>query len=331
MNDEQLDQVVRQLAGDPQPTEADRQVTWRALSEAIRTEELQRRPRLKARLFRPIPVTIASAVIAALAFVVVAVQIARPTAAEATLGEIAAAAELVEPSTIPDQEYAYTRSDTVVLGEFPPDTFPQGRERPLAYLLPQTRETWTGADDTVQLRTATGTPLFFTTDDEADYYTAGLDLIDQVGVVTTETYDGVTSMLDERTWPTTPDELEDVLRQSLPPGFDRPESVEILDLALALIRLPDAPPPLRAAALRVIADLDLTLVDRRPDGGGTFTSTYDRPQPTTITITINGTGQLLLESLTLINGDTGLGIPPGTITAETTYEPPRLVTELNGP
>ena len=268
-------------------------------------------------------------VVAAVAFVVVAVQVARPTAAEAVLGEIAAAAELVEPLTVDGQEFAYVRSETLALGVFPADAFTSTRGGPLAYLIPSTREVWIGADDTVQLRTTTGTPRFFAPGDETDYYTAGLDVIDGVGEITAETFDNVTSILDERTWPTTPDDLEDALRHSLPPELERPESVEILDLALDLIRLPDAPPTLRAAALRVIADLDLTLVERRPDGGGTFTIAYDQPEPATITVTLSGIGQLIYESVTLDDGDPSVGIPPGTITAEATYEPARIVSDLN--
>ncbi len=327
MNDKQLDQVVRHLAGQPQPTDADRQITLRALSDAMRTEHLQRRPRLSGWPFRPVPAMIASAVVI-LALVVVALQITRPTAAEAALGEIATAAELVEPATIPDQQYAYSQSESLVLGVAPPEAFPQGRERPLAYLLPTDRETWIGADGTVQLRTTTGTPRFFSSADETDYYRAGLDRLDLVGETTTETFDNVVSILDERAWPTTPSELVDAIRQSLPQGHDRPESVGVLDLALDLVRLPDAPPPLRAAALGVIAGLDLTLAERRPDGGGTFTISYDEPRPTTISVTLDGAGHVLHESITLIDGDPTLSIPPHTITAETTYQPIQLVNTL---
>jgi hypothetical protein len=329
MDDEHLDRLVRQYVGSPQPSAADRRTTWRALSEAIRAEVLPHGQ--PSRSLRRVTSIIATAAIAIVVLVVATTEVTRPTAAEAALGEIATAARVIDLPRVPDQGYAYARSETVALNVFPPDAFSQGRERPLAYLVRQTREAWFRGGGIVQIRTTTDTPTFFSDEDEDDYFAAGLDLIDRVGVTTTEAFDNVTSILDARIWPTSPDELGDAIRQSLPQGYDRPQSVEVLDLALALLRLPDASPPLRAAALQVIAGLDLSLEQRRPDGGGTFTITYDQPQTTAIAITIDGSGRLLRESTTLVDGDPSLGIPPGTVAAATTYESAKVVGDLSIP
>lgn len=331
MNDEHVDRVVRRLAGNPQPTEDDREVTWRTLATAMRNETLSGQPLPTTSRRKRMSLLIASAAIAVLALVVFAGQMVRPPAAKAALDEMAVAARLVDPLTIRDQQYAYVRSETLTLGVVPTDAFNGQRNHPLAYFLPATLETWMSAEGTVQLRTTVGAPQFFTSTDETDYYTAGLDVIDGVGATTTETFENVTSLLDERTWPTTPGDLETALRQALPQEYDRPESVEILDLALDLIRLPSTTPSLRAAALHVIANLGLTLIERTQDGGGTFSVTYDKPYPVSITFTIDGNGQLRDESEALLSGDATLGIPPNTIISEQAHGPVQLVANLAQP
>jgi hypothetical protein len=276
-----------------------------------------------------VPRLVGSVAVLVLIAVVVVSQIGRPGAAEAAFSEIARVAETVDPLSIPAQHYSYSRSEQIVGVVDPVDAFDGARDRPLAYLIPETREMWVGEDGTVQLRTTARTPQFFNAQDETDYYTAELDAQDNIGETVTETFTGITSIVDERQWPTAPDELEATIVSLLPESYARPLDVEILDSALDLIREPATPPSLRAAALQVIAGLDLTLTERTSDGGGTFTITYDTPQRTTMTITINGQGQLLSESATLPDGDPTLGIPAGTVINQATYNPTEIVNNLD--
>jgi hypothetical protein len=328
MNDEPVDQTLRQMVGNPQPTDADRQHTRRILAAAIRSDTRPARP---ARHWFATPAFVASSLVVVL-IAAITVQVLRPTPVQAALAEIAAAAQKADPLTIPDQQYAYRHTEAVNLVVVPDDAFEPGhRDTPLAYLLPTVREEWIGTDGTVQLRTTANTPTFFTPEDESDYLQAGLDQTDNIGQTITETFGNVTSILDDRTWPTDPDQLETALTAMTPAGSETPETVDIFNLALAFIRQPDTPPALRSAALGVIARLDLTLSEHTSDGTRTFTLTYTEPQPATITVTLDTNGQLLYESVGLTDGDAATGVPPNTTISANTYQPIQIVGNLDSP
>jgi hypothetical protein len=319
-----IQELLLSLVASPEPTNADRQYAERALSHAIAAATARRRWPRRAW-------AVAVAVVVGLAVAVtVVVQTTRPTAAQATLDQIARAAERADPLTVPDTGYAYAITEAVVLGEAPPDAFPI-RNRPLAYLLPQVRETWIGTHGTVQLRTTTQPPIFFSPEDEADYYEAQLDVNDGVGTTITETVTGTTSVLDERQWPTQPHTLLEVIEGLLPSERGLPRQVEIAELALTLLRDPRTPPSLRSALLRIIGDLEVELLQQQPDETTTFGITYRAPLLTRQTFTLTTTGHLTSETTTLLESDTNLGIPTGTITYHATYIPPRIVPDINAP
>lgn len=326
------DPVVRalqRLAADPHPTAEDRQRAEEALKQAI--------AQAATRETRMWPVQRSWRLGFAVTIFVVAVglgiQLLRPNTASAALSEIAAAAELVDPLAIPAQSFAYTRSDTVVLVVQPPDAF-GAAEIPgsgVAYLLPQTRESWFGSSDVVQLRLTTYRPTFFAPETEAAYYAAGLDRADGVGETVTSTVSGAPSLLDSRTWPTDPDQLLEVLRSLFPPDRGLPDTVEILDLALDLLRETGADPELRAAVLRVLSNLDMELLERRPDGAATFAITYESALLTRDGFTLDLSGNLLEETTTLIEADPNLSIPSGTVIWNALYEPTSIVEGLSQP
>jgi len=85
-------EVLRRLAGDPVPTDADRQRALARLEHAIRTET----PRSRFRWLTPIAAAVALFVV-----MVGVMLVTRPTAVEAALGEIATAARLATPQEIP--------------------------------------------------------------------------------------------------------------------------------------------------------------------------------------------------------------------------------------
>jgi hypothetical protein len=331
MNDQRFDDTLRSLAGDPAPTAVDLDRSRRALQAAIAQAKQQgrtRRPVLGRRG------ALVSGLVGSVAVVIVAVallvsQLGQPTAAEAAFGEIARVAEVVDPLTIPAQQYAYTLYEQTAEGTVPAEAFDGLRDQPMTYLGSLTREMWVGADGTVQMRTTAHAPQFFSAEDEADYYAAGLDVRDGIGKTVTETFTGVVSIANSRDWPTEPDALRGTIVSLLPESDERPRPVQILDSALDLVREPDTPPALRAAALRVIAGLGLDLSDRTDDGGATFTITYDTPERTTWSITIDGAGHLRHESMTLLDGDATYGIPPGTVVLEATRDPIQIVDSLD--
>lgn len=323
-----VDRLLRQAAGDPTPTPADRRRSEQAFNRAISKASLTRKTEQPRRRWA-VPALAGSLLVLGLA--IVALQLNRTSSAAAALTEIAAAAELTNPMSIPAQSYAYTESNSTFLGVAPPDGI-DGRSRPLAYLLPLTRETWIGSDGAFQIRTTAHTPVFFSAGDETDYYTAGQDTIDRINVTVTATGTGLTSVLDEQDWPTTPGQLMAAITQVLPDGRAPSQDAAIVGLALDLIRETAASPELRAAVLRLMAALDdIVLTQRLPDGGGTFNMTYDQPQPTSLTFTLSGDGALLHVTVIDIDGDTSLGIPPNTIIEDSSYRPTRTVNSLDTP
>ncbi len=331
MNDQRFDDTLRSLAGDPAPAAADRDRSRRALQAAIAEAKQQGRTRRPVVRRRGVLVSglVGSVAVAIAAVALLVSQLGQPTAAEAAFGEIAHVAEIVDPLTIPAQQYAYTRFEQIAEGTEPAEAFNGLRDRPMAYLGSFTREMWVGADGTVQMRTTAHRPQFFSAQDEADYYAAGFDVRDNIDRTVTQTFTGVTSIANDRDWPTEPDALRETIVSLLPESDERPLPVQILDSALDLVREPDTPPALRAAALRVIAGLGLTLSDRTEDGRATFTVAYDTPERTTWSFTIDGAGQLRHESMTLIDGDATLGVPPGTVVLKTTRDPIQIVDSLD--
>lgn len=257
--------ALRDAAGDPRPSAAERQRAEGALQRALAGAPSRRTRRWSGRKSWRFVVAIAASSVVALGL---AVQQLRPTAASAALSEIAAAAERVDPLDIPAQAFAYTLSETTVLAVQPPDAFGEVvvPATGIAYLLPQTRESWIGTDRVVQLRITTGQPTFFTPESEAAYYSAGLDRSDKVAQTVTSTVSGTPSLLESRLWPTNPDQLLETFRSLVPPDRGLPDTVEIFDLALDLLRETGAPPELRAAVVRVLSTLDLEILERRPDG-----------------------------------------------------------------
>lgn len=128
-------------------------------------------------------------------------------------------------------------------------------------------------------------------------------------------------LLDERAWPTVPQLLMVVLAQQVIAEIGTPKTGPILDQALCLIRETGAAPELRAAVLELLAELDLELLEHHQDGTGTFAARFIHSRTVRQAFTLNPAGNLLRESLTLLDADDRLGIPAGTALEKSTYEP----------
>lgn len=328
-----IDELLRHAAGDPTPTAADRAHAERALNRAIEGAGRTRvhTIRAKGRQWQQWTVPALAGSLAVILVAVILLQVGQPSPAAAALGEIATLVELVDPITIPDQSFVYTKSRSTVRAFIQADGI-KGRDTPLTYLLPKTREVWVGRDGTLQLRITAHTPIFFSATDEADYFAEGLDEADRIGETVTQTAVGVVSILDWLEWPTTPEELEAAIVESLIGDAEEPRNVLVAERALELIIETTATPELRTAALRVISNLSgVDLDKRRPDGGGTFSITYDQPRPTRMAVTIDGRGNVVRFTRIDLAGDPAGGVPPGALLVDTILEPARIVGSLDVP
>jgi len=324
--DHPVDDALRQVAGQPVPSETERQLGVDQLAAAIAAEQANTHDHRRGRM-----VLWAAALIVILAGIGIAVEALRPTAVEAAIGEIAAAAEEADPLEIPAGEYAYTRTDLTGLAIVPAEalTDNESGHEFLAYLLPAVRETWMSENGTVQIRTTNQTPAFFTTEDETAYYQNGLDQLDAIGVPTIFT---TTDGLDEEDWPTDENELDAAIRIQMTGDRELPETVEYLDVALDILTNPLTTPGLRAATLRLIAalpDLETVTTPARSRSSAFAIEYEDDGIQTEQTFTLDPDGYLLEHRIDSLEPDPRYGIPADTTIYDAQYDRPALVTGLN--
>jgi len=315
-----VDLALRAVTTTFEPSRADFELSRVKLMDAVSSASSPSSVRIR--------IAWATAVALLVVLAVSLIQTASTSPAEALITELAEVAEVTDPLVIPDDLFAYTQTEATVLMEVDPESL-EGVEIPhdsLAYGLPQTRETWMGDEGTARLSTTYFRPVFFSSADEAAYYAAGLDQRDRIGETVTETQPDASGVLDEMDWPTDPVELETRIR-SLVGDTD----LEVLETSLKLLRETLIPPRLRTAVLLVIAGLDLELVDESPDGAGTFSVSFESPEPKRWTFTLDATGYLRFEELILVDGDPDRGVPPGTAEYTADYTAPRLVDSADLP
>jgi len=312
-------EVLRRLAGDPVPTDADRQRALARLEHAIRTET----PRSRFRWLTPIAAAVALFVV-----MVGVMLVTRPTAVEAALGEIATAARLATPQEIPTGSFLYTRTEETSLGITEQGDL-IGIEDPVAYLLPITRQEWDNGDFQ-QLTITTHTPIFFDPVVEAAYYAHGWDRSDGVGETVTRQLTGITSDLATTNWPTNPNDLKQALDDhASQSGSDLPLDIQVFHLATNLLRGTNPTPALRSALIELLAQLPVTIANQTPDGSITLTITYNQPPATRDTITLDDQGHLIAETSTILQAANS--VPAGTNTYQATHTVPIIVNSLDTP
>lgn len=313
---------MRRIAGDLEPSHEERRMAADRLRAAIEAEQA----RDGGRRWWP---WVAAAAVLAVAFV--GWQTIRSTPTEAAMEEIATVVETIDPAVVGDQEFLYTESENTALVVLPGEML-EGvtyEDEHFAYRLPSLRQTWFGSDGVVQLATTNRPPVFFTEADEDLYYEAGLDELDAIGETVTDTFQDDPD-LDR--WPTDPDELDEAIREQLPPETGRPDAVEYLDIALDLIREVFTPPELRAAVLTVIGRIPELEVVEQDESGATFAIEYeDRGLDTRQTFTISSRGELRAEETVLLEPDPDLGIPADTAVFTADYSTPEVVDSLDQP
>jgi hypothetical protein len=312
-------EVLRRMAGDPVPTDADRLRAWTRLENAIDAEGRSQRRRWL------VPVAAAAVVAIAVAAVVV---VSRPNPVEAALGEIAAAARLATPEEIPEGSFLYTRTEGVGLGGTAQGDL-LGVSGPVYYFTPAERQSWRHGDF-VQAVTTIGTPTFLDPEVEAAYYAHGWDKRDHVGETITRQFTGVTNDITDRDWPTDPRQLREALDEAAREGgLSWPLEYEVFGLATDLLRENDPGSDVRAALMEVFAGLPLTLVDQTSDGSITLAATFDVPNAQRFMVTLNAQGYLVAETQTYL--EEAWGIPAGTRVSDAIYSVPTVVDDLDTP
>lgn len=322
-----VDDLLRALAGSPEVDAGDLAYIQSRLDAAIQDEK--RAHRIQNRRRRVMVWAAAATALVVGASLVL--QTTRVSPAEATLEAIAEVVETVDPLTVSDSEFVYTRSEvqarSIVPREALDDLAYEGDE--LVYLLSSTRETWFGSDGSVQIRTTVHDASFLAPEDEAVYYAAGLDQQDDIGKTDTLT---VTDPAQDD-WPTDPHQLDQTIRARMTQGQVLPETVEYLTTALNIIREAYISPELRAAILRLIADLDgLEHPADSADEPAEFYIEYpDQGVMIRFTFRIDSQGYLRFEERVNLEVDTNLGVPADTPVFRAEYTRPTVTANLQAP
>jgi hypothetical protein len=157
-----------------------------------------------------------------------------------------------------------------------------------------------------------------------------LDRQDSLG--TTEAI--IVSDPDREEWPSDPGQLDQTIRERMTRDRGLPETVEYLNVALNIIREAYITPELRAATLRLIADLDG--LDHEPTdlkkGPAAFVIDYDdRGVLTRLTFHIDTQGYLRFEERIGLEVDRALSVPAHTPIFRAEYTRPTLTSSLQTP
>jgi hypothetical protein len=317
-----IDQLLRDLTGDPLPTQAE--------TDAARAQ-------LWARITAPSPTPAAghprhvrvgwAAGLTAVMLIVALVVLPNigSNVAQAALTEIAHATEALDPTVLPPGAYLHTRSEQTNLAILPGSDFPGIDTESVAYLISSTREIWLGDGGVVQVRTTNHTPAFFSPTTEQAYYQGGLDQLDALGEIVTLTMTGSTDPYGDIAWSDDPTQLrQQMLDHIHQGGSDLPDDVELFELSEQLLTETGAQPPLRAAILRVLAGIDLELIRTTPTGE---TQIAINETELRHSMTVDATGRLLTATTTTLNADNEHRIPAGTIIHQATYQPTTITTE----
>lgn len=323
-----VDDLLRSLAGDPHVDPADLAYIESRIDAAIEDKKRIRQgtgPRKRILVW-------AAAIAAVIVGTSLVLQSARVSPAAATLEAIARAAEATDPLTITDAEFLYTRSETQArsvvpkagLGDVPYDS------DVLAYLLSSTRETWFGSDGTVKIRTTVHDVSFFTDEDEAAYYAAGLDQQDNLGKTETLTV----SDPGQEEWPTDAGQLDQTIQDRMTRDRGLPETVEYLNVAFNIIREVYTTPELRATTLRLIADLDGLKhepTESETDPAAFYIEYTDQGVLTRFTFHLDSDGYLRFEERLGLEADMGIGVPVDMPVFRAEYIRPTITHDLQTP
>lgn len=325
-HDDPVDDAVRRMAKNIEPSEAERRKAEEKLRAAIEAEQVRQSPD------KPLGswpwVAAAAAVLVGL---FLGVQLLRPSPTGAAIEEIAETVQTMDPTGVPKQDFLYTEAVITSVVEIPADMLSDVdyEGEALAYLLPTRRQTWYGNDNTVQLRTTNQVPVFFSEQAENAYYAADLDAQDMIRKASTDTF------TDDRNfdqWPIEPNALDKAISERIPPDSGQSEDAQYLEIALGLIREVFTPPSLRASTLIVIGQIPSLELINASGEQSTFAIDYEQGDiAVRQTFTLTSRGELVSEEVRLHEKDRRLGIPADTAIFTAEYSTPVVVDTLDQP
>ena len=309
--------VLREQMQTPEPTPEDVAIARGRLEQAIAAARRRVSPWRDWRLL--------AGVAAAVALVLVAVPLATTSPAQAALTEIAQASREGSPLEVPTGSVVAFTSERTDLAIRPGEDFELDREF-VAYLLPTTREVWRQPEEQfVLIRTTVGTPTFFDPLHEQAYYAAELDKADRIGETLVEQFRDVADPILETEWPSDPDQLLTAMNEFIGGTADTESTpADLFTLAANLLRETNPRPGLRGSILEVLAGLPLEL--DQDDDTSIKVSVVDDDRR--LTMELSQSGDLISESITLLEADPTLGIPVGTLISEATHQMVQVVDEL---
>lgn len=319
-----VDELARQAFSSAGPGVDDRRYAEQRLGAAIAAASSA--PRFNV----PVVPSVA-AVLAVIALVSVWVLATPSRPATAALEEIATAIQTGPVSFAPDDDFLYTDVSSRSLAVVPRDALGEVEypDEHFAYFLVRRRETWHRADGARQVRTTVAAPEFLSPADRQVYYDAGLDERDRVGETYVETYPDV----GDSQWPQDPDRLHSFIEGRMTQGRGLSYDIEYLDVALDVVRDIQAPPRLRAEALRLIGRLsEVELVDQSTDGTVTFRTRYVlNDVDTEHRFSIDREGFLIREEETVVADNSRLQLAAGTTVHEMSMHQHAIVESLPAP
>lgn len=277
--------------------------------------------------------TVARLAVAAVVFSIAAISVSlllsQGDAAGATLEEIAQAARQAEPNDIPAGGFLFQESTERSLRIVPGDQLGVAQDF-AAYLLTTSRSTWRNPGaGFVQITSLNRDPQFFHPVVEEGYRDYGQADVDNLGRAVTEQFTDVTDPILDTEWPHSADDLLDRMAEATgPPPNMPPRGHQIFEFAVNMLAEP-IDPALRAATIEVIGLTDPTSVLSLPDGSVRIDYEHVDGLETRQTVVIRSDGTLQSREVALLEPDTELGLPSGTIVASTSYTPWEPVSDLD--
>ncbi|MHB1293754.1 MAG: CU044_5270 family protein [Anaerolineae bacterium] len=224
--------------------------------------------------------------------------------------------------------YRYTRSESTYLS-----MVAGPGERTLVALVPRSRQIWVAPDGSGRIREVSGEPIFLAERDRVAWEAAGSP---PLGLATNQDFGpGELHYEDLQGLPTDPDALAAFLRQRADQPSGTPVEARVFSLVGDLLRESNAPPALRAALYKVLAEVaGVELVGHVTDGAGrpgvavALTTDYGEAKQRRTLIFDPFTSALLGEEQVLLERVDWTAARPPVVIGRVTYLEAGVVTEL---
>lgn len=199
-----------------------------------------------------------------------------------------------------------------------------------AYSLETNRSMWRNPEaQFVQMVTINRAPHFFEDDVERGYASNGMAMVDRLDQRVMERFADVNDPILDMAWSDSPDELRNQIAGVVSStAVPNPPIHAIFNFAINMLAEP-IDPETRAAAVELLASIDLTSITPLDDGSVRLQLEYDDGFDTRQTVTLRRDGSLRSREIALLEPDLELGLPAGTVTSFASYSRWSVVTNLD--